>query len=90
MVASPQIPLPALDWQKENKQFAFHEWKEFLESYFVINKIKDAEKYHYHLLSSGPKAIELFQAYQITEDEKKTPTYLWSLFENHLVEKPNK
>ncbi|GFN90857.1 hypothetical protein PoB_001736300 [Plakobranchus ocellatus] len=50
----PQIPLPALDWSKDNKQTAFQEWKELLESYFVINKVKDADKHHYLLLSSSP------------------------------------
>ncbi|GFS27368.1 hypothetical protein ElyMa_005262300 [Elysia marginata] len=92
-MASRQIPLPALDWSKANKQTVFQEWKEFLESYFVIDKIKDADKYHYLLLSSGPKGRELFQSHNITEDDKRNPAHLWSLFdyfENHLVEKPNK
>ncbi|GFO45200.1 polyprotein [Plakobranchus ocellatus] len=89
-MASPQIPLPALDWSKDNRQTAFQGWKEFLESYFVINKVKNADKYHYLLLSSGPKGRELFQAHNISEEDKRNPTHLWSLFEGHMVERPNK
>ncbi|GFS18078.1 hypothetical protein ElyMa_003255300 [Elysia marginata] len=78
-MASPQIPLTALDWSGVNKQTAFQEWKEFLESYFVINKITDADKYHYLLLSCGPKGMELFQSHNITEEDKHNPAHLWSL-----------
>ena len=89
-MVSHQVPMPYLDWDKENKQQAYHEWKEFMESFFVINRVGDDTKYHYILLSSGPKGRELFQSSKLSENDKKTPKRVWQVFEDFLIEKPNK
>ncbi|RUS77175.1 hypothetical protein EGW08_015062 [Elysia chlorotica] len=76
-----QIPRLSLDWGKDNKQTAFQEWREFLDCCFVINKVRDQDKYHYILLSSGTKGKEVIQAANLTEETKKDPANLWNLFE---------
>ena len=36
-MASKLVPMLYLDWGKDNKQQAFHEWKEFMDSFFAVN-----------------------------------------------------
>lgn len=82
--------MPNLNWDNANKQQAFHEWKEFMESFFVINRVTDDKKYHYILISAGTRGRDLFQTAKLTEEDKKNPSKLWKIFEDFLVEKPNK
>jgi len=88
--ATAPIPLPIIDWDKENKQEAFQEWKEFLESYFIINRVDERQKWNYILLSTGSRGRELLITSGISEDEKLNSENVWRVFENHMVEKPNK
>ena len=90
MASRAQIPLPQLDWENPNKQKAFNEWKDFMDSYIVINKIKKEEEWNFILLSSGSKGRDLLIASNITAEEKKTPENVWTIFKNHMIEKPNK
>ncbi|GFR67010.1 hypothetical protein ElyMa_000242800 [Elysia marginata] len=89
MAGIPQIPLPYLDWDNPNKQKAFDEWKDFVSSYLTINKIAKTEMWNYILLSTGPKGRDLLLASGISEEGKKYPENVWTVFKNHLIEKPN-
>ena len=75
--------MPILDWDSPNKQKAFLSWKDFLSSYLMI-------QWHYILISSGTKGRDLIESKEISDEEKKDPSKVWTIFENHLVEKPNK
>jgi len=89
-MASKLIQLPQLDWDRDNEQTSFLEWKEFMQSYFVINNVDDKIKYHYILLSAGTKGRELVQSAKLSDPDKRDPRVVWSVFENFLVGKPNK
>ncbi|KAK3710638.1 hypothetical protein RRG08_034174 [Elysia crispata] len=90
MAGHSLIPLLQLDWENPNRQKAFNEWKDFMASYMVINKIPANEQWNYILLSSGPKGRDLLIASGITEDNKTNPDSAWSVYEEHMIEKPNK
>lgn len=89
-MSSHHVPIPYLDWGEENKQKSFLEWKDFMQSYFVIQNISNDNKYHYILLSTGTKGRDLLQASDLSEADKKKPDLIWKVFEDFLVEKPNK
>ncbi|GFO10138.1 hypothetical protein PoB_003664300 [Plakobranchus ocellatus] len=90
MAGNPQIPLPYLDWDNPNKQKAFHEWQDFMTSYLTIHKIENENHWNYILISSGPKGRDLLLASNISSEEKTNPENVWTIFKNHLIEKPNK
>ena len=90
MATSSHVPMPYLDWNKDNKQEAYDEWKEFMESFFIINNVPNDNKYHYILLSTGTKGRDIVQSSKISTTDKLNPTKVWKVFENFLVEKPNK
>ncbi|RUS85701.1 hypothetical protein EGW08_006577 [Elysia chlorotica] len=69
---------------------AYDEWKEFLESFFIINNLENDNKYHYILLSTGTRGRDLVQSAKLTARDKKDPSKVWTVFENFLVDKPNK
>ena len=79
MTGLSQIPLPQLDWENPNRQKAFNEWRDFMASYMVINKIPANEQWNYILLISGPKGRDLLIASGITEDNKTNPDNVWSV-----------
>ena len=82
--------MPYLDWNKPDKQEAFDEWKECMESFFIINNVEDNNKYHYILLSTGTKGRDLIQSAKLSPRDKHDPAKVWRVFENFMVEKPNK
>lgn len=88
--ASSNIALPVLDWSNENKHEAFSEWVDFMSSYFIINKVEEKLKYNYILLSTGPKGRELLKNAQLTSEQKEVSTNIFTVFETHMIQKPNK
>ncbi|GFN96528.1 hypothetical protein PoB_002303400 [Plakobranchus ocellatus] len=42
------------------------------------------------LLSSGSKGRDLFEAKQVSTEDKANPDKLWNIFEDYMVEKRNK
>ena len=90
MASSSGIPMPILEWDKINKQKAYQSWKDFLTSYLTIHKVDPADQWNYILISSGPRGRDLLESKQISEADKKIPAKVWKIFEDHLVEKPNK
>ena len=47
-------------------------------------------KWHYILLSAGPKGREMFEAWQLTETQKSESETIFKKFEDHLIGTPNK
>ncbi|GFS14182.1 hypothetical protein ElyMa_001417400 [Elysia marginata] len=75
-----------------NRQFKhFEKIKHNLKPSEMLVHIDFAQNYVGQLYTEvHVQSRELFQSHNITEEDKPNPAHLWSLFENHLVEKPNK
>ena len=89
-MAQGGIKMPTLDWENEDQNYAFQEWKEFLASYFVIQNVAADQQWHYVLLSSGSKGRELWNTWALPADDKKNPVKVFERFEQHMVGSPNK
>ena len=84
------VALPQLNWDHKDQTYAFREWKDFLNSYFVINDVDDEKKWHYILLSAGTRGHELWNSWVLSDDDKKDPAIVFEKFEKHLVGTLNK
>jgi len=89
-MATSGVALPNLQRDYVDQSVAFDEWKDFLQSYFVISGVDTDKQWHYMLLSSGPKGRELWNTWALTADQKKDPNFIFTKFEKHLIGKPNK
>ena len=89
-MAQASIPLPYLNWDYKNQKVAYNEWKDFMESYFVIQGVDESKKWHYILLSAGPKGRELWEAWKLSSAEKSDSSKVFKKFKDHLVGTPNK
>ncbi|GFO26068.1 hypothetical protein PoB_005257300 [Plakobranchus ocellatus] len=89
MSSISNVPLLMLQWDNPNNRKAFLEWKDFLSS-FIINNVQKEQIYNYMLLSSRSKGRDLFKAKQVSTEDKANSDKLWNMFEDYMVEKPNK
>ena len=79
-MAQASIPLPYLNWDYKNQKVAYNEWKDFMESYFVIQGVDENKKWHYILLSAGPKGRELWEAWKLSSAEKSDSSKVFKKF----------
>ena len=86
-MAGNGVQMPLLNWGNHDQVYAFKDWHNFLSSYFVINKVKEEEKWHYIMLSSGTKLID---SWELSDTEKKNSSNVLKKFEDDLVDTPNK
>ena len=84
------VPLPMLDWDNREQAYAYSEWHSFLRSYFIINNIKEENKWHYILISSGTRGHKLMDSWNISDADKKVSANVFKKFEEHLVGTLNK
>ena len=84
------VEMPKLDWSQVDQVRAYNEWKDFLESYLFINKVEKKDQWHYIKLSAGSQGKDLWDSWQLTEDEKKDPDGVFRKFADHLVGTQNK
>ena len=71
MAGNNGVPLPMLDWENREQAYAYGEWHNFLSSYFIINGIKEENKWHYILISSGTRGHKLMDSWNISDTDKK-------------------
>lgn len=89
-MAQAAIPLPCLNWDYKDQKLAFNEWKDFMDSYFAIQGVEEKKKWHYILLSAGPKGRELWDAWKLSNTDKEDSSKVFKKFGDHLVGTPNK
>ena len=70
--------LPMLNWDNRDQAYAYNEGYSFLNSYFVINNVKEEEKWHYIVLSSGTKGHEVMNSWGLDEATKKVSANVFS------------
>ncbi len=70
------LEMPKLDWSNPDQVRAFNDWKDFLESFLFINKVKNEDKWHYIKLSAGLQGKDLWDSWQLTDTEKRCPWYI--------------
>ena len=83
------VPLPSLNWEYKDQTVAFNEWKDFLESFFAIKGVENRMKWHYILLSSGPKGRELWNNWSLTTEQKEDADEVFKKFKEYLIGTPN-
>ena len=84
------IPLPNLNWDCKDQTLAFNEWKDFLDSYFVIQNVEEKKKWHYVLLSSGSRGRELWHNWSLSQAEKEDSEVVFKKFKEYMIGTPNK
>ena len=84
------VPIPKLNWENPDQIDAFCQWKDFMNSYFVIEKVQDKDKWHYLLLSSDEKGHELWRVWGLNDAQKEDPAVVFKKFEDHMVGTLNK
>ena len=89
-MSNKSVPLPMLNWETADKNDAYVEWHDLMNSYFAINDVDDDNKYHYILLSVGHKGHELWKTWMMTDAEKKNPTVVFNKFKEHMIGTVNK
>ena len=70
MATAGVVPLPTLKWDAIDPYDSFVEWKDFLDSYFIIHAVAEEKKWHYILLSSGQRGHELWKTWSLSNDDK--------------------
>lgn len=89
-MASNGIQLPVLNWSYKDQSISYNEWKDFMESYFVIQGVEEKKKWHYLLLSAGSKGRELWETWKISLSDREDSTKVFKKFKDHLIGTPNK
>ena len=85
-MAMSNVEMPKLCWDSADQVRAFEEWKDFMESYLFISKVEAKDQWHYIKLSAGPQVKDLWDSWQLSNDEKKDPAVVFKKFAIHFVE----
>ena len=81
--------IPSIDWQSSNLAETFELFKQQLELYFVVNKIKTEQQVNYILLRVGNEGLKKYNTWLLTEEEKHTPEIIFNKFIEQLKPKEN-
>ena len=81
--------IPYKDWQSSNLAETFKLFKQRLELYFVVNKIKIEQQVNYILLRVGNEGFKKYSTCLLTEEEKRTPKIIFNKFIKQLEPKEN-
>ena len=84
------VEMPKLDWSQLDQVKAFKDWRDFLESFLIINKVDEEDQWHYIKLSAGSQGKDLWDSWQLTEAQRKDPNTVFAKFADHLVGTQNK
>ena len=80
--------IPYMDCQSSNLPETFRLFKQRLELYFVVNKIK-IEQVNYILLRVGNEGLKKYNTWLLTGEEKHTPEIIFNKFIEQLEPKEN-
>ena len=84
------VEMPKLDWSSPDQVKAFNEWKDFLESYLIINKVAKKSQWHYIMLSAGSQGKDLWDSWQLNDTIKEDPEAVFEKYQTHLIGTQNK
>ena len=73
-----------IDWQSSNLTETFKLFKQQLELYFVVNKIKIEQQVNYILLRVGNGGLKKYNTWLLMEEEKHTPEIIFNKFIEQL------
>ena len=77
-----------MNWQSSNLAETFKLFKQRMELYFVVNKIK-IEQVNYILLRVRNESLKRYNTWLLTEEEKRTPEIIFNKFIEQLEPKEN-
>ena len=83
---------PSFDWDSSNLAQTFKAFKRYCEIVLTTPMYANRtnkEVVNYILLWMGPKGVEIFDNWKITEEEKDNPTTVWASFSNYFEPKSN-
>ena len=78
------VQMSKLDWSSPDQIEAFNEWRDFLRSYLVINKVGKKNQWHYTMLSAGSEGKDLWDSWQLDDTTKEDPEALFKKYQTHL------
>ena len=78
-----------MDWQSSNLAKTFKLFKQRLELYFVVNKIKIEQQVNYILLRVENEGLKNYNTWLLMEEEKRTPEIIFNKFIEELEPKEN-
>ena len=78
-----------MDWQSSNLAETFKLFKQQLELFFIVNKIKTEQQVNYILLRVGNEGLKKYDTWLLTEEEKCTPEIILNKFIEQLEPKEN-
>ena len=67
-----------MDWQSSNLAETSKLFKQWLELFFVVNKIKIEQQVNYILLRVGNEGLKKYNTWLLTEEEKHTPEIIFN------------
>ena len=74
--------IPYIDWQSTNLAETFELFKQRLELYFVVNKIKNRTTSKLHTIEN--EGFKKYNTWLLTEEEKRTPEIIFNKFIEQL------
>ena len=83
---------PSFDWDSSNLAQTFKAFKRYCEIVLatpMYGNRTNKEVVNCILLWMGPKGVEIFDNWKITEEEKGNPTTVWASFSNYFEPKSN-
>ena len=87
------IKPPSFDcWHDDNLPQKFKSFRRYCELIFstpAYSSKPNSELVKYILVSMGPQAIELFDNWTLTEEQRHNPQDVWSAFQNYFEPKSN-
>ena len=76
--------IPHMDWLATNQAQTFKLFKQRLELYFKVKKIKKEEQVSYILLQVGDEGLRRFNAWALSDEELKDPDIIFQRFVEQL------
>lgn len=80
---------PRMDWMSNNPAESFQLFKQRLKLYFQVKSIKNEDQVPYILLLVGDEGLRRYNAWTLSEAEKKDPNVIFSKFEEQLEPSEN-
>ena len=87
--AGPLGGMPTFDWKTDNMAENFRLFKQRMNLFFQVKKVKDEDKPAMILLATGNEGLRRFNCWNLSEDDQKKPEVLFEHFEEQLEPQDN-
>ena len=81
------IRTPVMDWSRPDRIAAYKLFRQKAVMYFECKEVSDAKQVSYILLMMGDEGLSMYNSWDMSEEDSKSPEAVWTKFDGHIEPK---